>query len=72
MSCAQLSSGSPQLDPDHAWLETRPNLFNPLSKLALPLFVARIRCTDHANHSVTANDLAVLADLLDRRTYFHD
>jgi hypothetical protein len=39
--------------------------------LPLPLLVARIRCADHADHPVTANDLAVLADLLDRRTNFH-
>jgi len=36
-----------------------------ITKLALPLLVARIRRADHVDHPVTADDLAVLADLLD-------
>jgi hypothetical protein len=43
-----------------------------ITKLTLPLLVARIRRADHVNHPPTANDLAVLADLLDRRSNFHD
>jgi len=29
-------------------------------------------CTNDVDHAAAAHDLAVLADLLDRRTYFHD
>jgi hypothetical protein len=43
-----------------------------ITKLSLPLLVARIRRADHVDHAATAHDLAVLADLLDRRTYLHD
>jgi hypothetical protein len=39
--------------------------------LALALFVARVSAND-VDHAATAHDLAVLADLLDRGTYFHD
>jgi hypothetical protein len=38
---------------------------------ALALLVPRIRADD-VHHAAAAHDLAVLADLLDRRTYFHD
>jgi hypothetical protein len=44
----------------------------PITKLTLPLLVPRIRRADHVDHPATADDLAVLADLLDRRTNFHD
>jgi hypothetical protein len=60
--------GSPKRDPEHAASDRE---FNVLTLLPLPLLVARIRCADHVDHPVTAHDLAVLADLLDRRTYFH-
>jgi hypothetical protein len=43
-----------------------------ITKLSLPLLVARIRRADDVDHATTAHDLAVLADLLDRRTHFHD
>jgi hypothetical protein len=36
----------------------------------LTLLVARVRAND-VDHATAAHDLAVLADLLDRRTYFH-
>src|SRR5579864_1041968 len=36
----------------------------------LTLLVARVRADD-VDHAPAAHDLAVLADLLDRRTYFH-
>jgi hypothetical protein len=38
--------------------------------LALALLVPGIRADD-VNDAATAHDLAVLADLLDRGTYFH-
>jgi hypothetical protein len=38
---------------------------------ALPLLVALVRA-DHEHHAATADDLAVLADLFDGRTNFHD
>jgi hypothetical protein len=37
----------------------------------LALLVAWVRADD-VDHAAAAHDLAVLADLLDRRTYFHD
>jgi hypothetical protein len=43
-------------------------LFNPRSTLTL--LVARVRA-DHIDHAPAAHDLAVLADLLHRRPYFH-
>jgi len=36
----------------------------------LALLVTRVRADD-VDHAPAAHDLAVLADLLDRRTYFH-
>jgi len=39
--------------------------------LTLALLVPRVRA-DHVDHATTAHDLAVLADLLDRGTYFHN
>src|SRR5665213_254606 len=38
--------------------------------LPLPLLVARLRA-DHIDHALATHDLAVLADLFDRRSYFH-
>src|ERR1017187_8358680 len=38
--------------------------------LALPLLVARV-LADHMHDAVTANDLALLAHRLDRRSYLH-
>ena len=38
--------------------------------LALALLVARV-LADHVNLAVTADDLALIAHLLDRRTYLH-
>jgi hypothetical protein len=38
--------------------------------LALTLLVARVRAND-IDDAATAHDLAVLADFLDRGTYFH-
>src|SRR5262245_47301681 len=38
--------------------------------LTLALLVARVRADD-VDHAATAHDLAVLADFLDRGTYFH-
>jgi hypothetical protein len=43
-----------------------------ITKSALPLLVPRIRRADHVDHPATADDLAVLADLLNRRSNFHD
>jgi len=39
--------------------------------LALPLLVAGV-LADHEDRAVTADDLALLAHRLDRRSYFHD
>src|SRR5262245_14320484 len=39
--------------------------------LLLPLLVARIPAADDANHALAADHLAVLTDLLDRRTNLH-
>jgi hypothetical protein len=39
--------------------------------LALALLVTRVRADD-VDDAATAHDLAVLADFLDRGTYFHD
>jgi hypothetical protein len=43
-----------------------------IAKLPLTLLVPRIRRADHVDDATAAHDLAVLADLLDRRTYFHN
>src|SRR5579863_7222212 len=42
-----------------------------ITKSPLPLLVARV-AADDIDHAPAAHDLAVLADLLDRRTYFHE
>jgi hypothetical protein len=39
--------------------------------LTLALLVARVS-TNNVDDAAAAHDLAVLADFLDRRTYFHD
>jgi hypothetical protein len=39
--------------------------------LALPLLVTGV-LTDHENRAVAADDLALLAHRLDRRSYLHD
>jgi hypothetical protein len=49
--------------------EICPNVLAPL--LALALLVALVGADD-VNDAPAAHDLAVLADLLDRRTNFHD
>ena len=43
---------------------------NQYLNLSLPLLVAGVR-TDHPDHTIAANDLAVPADLLNRCTDFH-
>src|SRR5262245_21157722 len=50
-----------------------PGISTPIIRairLTLPLFVPRVRA-DHTNHAFALNNLAVLAKLLDRRSYFH-
>jgi hypothetical protein len=42
-----------------------------VSTSTLTLLVTRVRADD-VDHAAAAHDLAVLADLLDRRTYLHD
>src|SRR5690242_6177561 len=42
-----------------------------MSLLALTLLVPRV-LTDHENRAVAADDLALLAHRLDRRSYLHD
>ena len=44
---------------------------NPVRMLALPLFVSRVGA-DHTDNAFAANDLAVLAKLFDRGSYFHN
>src|SRR5262249_24081958 len=50
------------------WKYSTNHLLKP--GLALSLLVARVRAND-VDHAPAAHDLAVLADLLDRRTNFH-
>src|SRR6188474_2796237 len=50
-----------------------PGISTPIIRairLTLPLLVPLVRA-DHTNHALALDDLAVLAKLLDRRSYFH-
>jgi hypothetical protein len=51
-------------------LETQWKCSNGLAPLPLPLLVALVGADD-IDDAPAAHDLAVLADLLDRRTNFH-
>jgi hypothetical protein len=42
-----------------------------IAALPLALLVSRV-LTDHENRAMTADDLALLAHRLDRRSYLHD
>src|SRR5690349_6111659 len=52
--------------------EKRASLLKMDNKSPLALLVAGVRRANDVHHAPAAHDLAVLADLLDRRTDFHD
>jgi hypothetical protein len=57
--------------PRHQWLIAATVLDGCLGGLPLTLFVLGVLLADNAHHPFALDDLAVVADLLDRGSDFH-